>query len=75
MQYIALAMAPGIAICMYFFYKDVYNREPKLELFLSFLLGCLAILPAMFFEDALSSVNNGTVDRDCHFFIPRCRIQ
>ena len=61
MDYIAIAIAPGIAICMFIFYKDIYNREPKLNLVVSFILGCLAILPAVFFEDAFSSSNNGTV--------------
>src|ERR1700687_6211433 len=61
MQYIALAVAPGIAICMFIFYTDVYNKEPKFELFFSFFLGCLAILPAVVFEDSFSSVLDGTV--------------
>jgi protease PrsW len=61
MEYIALAAAPGIAICMYIFYKDVYNREPGLNLIVSFLLGCVAILPAVLFEDAFGFVNNGTI--------------
>jgi len=37
MDYIALALAPGIAICVFIFYKDVYNREPKLNLIVSFI--------------------------------------
>ena len=40
MEYIAIALAPGIAICLFIFYKDVYNREPRLNLFVSFFLGC-----------------------------------
>jgi protease PrsW len=50
MEYIAIALAPGIAICLYIFYADIYNREPKLNLFVSFLLGCLAIIPAIIVE-------------------------
>ena len=61
MEYIVLAIAPGIAICMYFFYKDIYNKEPKVDLLISFLLGCLAILPAIGFERALESTLDGTV--------------
>lgn len=61
MEYIALAVAPGIAICMYFFYKDVYNREPKFNLFISFLFGCAAVLPPLFIEGAFNSVIDGTV--------------
>ena len=61
MEYIALAVAPGIAICLFIFYKDVYNREPKLNLIVSFILGCFAILPAMFFEKEFAYTSDGTV--------------
>ena len=52
MTLLALAIAPGIAICLYIFIKDIYNREPKRLLIASFLLGCLSILPAYFIEKA-----------------------
>jgi protease PrsW len=55
MQYIAIALAPGIAICIYILYKDIYNREPRLNLFVSFILGCLAIIPALIFETAFGN--------------------
>jgi RsiW-degrading membrane proteinase PrsW (M82 family) len=61
MNLIALALAPGIAICLFFFYKDIYNREPKLNLLISFVLGGLAILPAIWFEKRFSYVLDGTV--------------
>jgi protease PrsW len=62
MEYIVLFAAPGIAISLYFFYKDVYNREPQFNLLVSFLLGCAAIFPAMLFEEALgSSAIDGSV--------------
>lgn len=61
MQYIAIALAPGIAICLYIFYKDMYNREPRLNLFVSFILGCIAIIPAIFFEKAFSYTIDGTL--------------
>lgn len=61
MQYIALALAPGIAICMYFFYKDVYNREPKLNLIVSFIFGCIAIIPAVFLEQAFQYTVDGSI--------------
>jgi RsiW-degrading membrane proteinase PrsW (M82 family) len=62
MEHIALAIAPGIAICLFIFFKDVYNREPRFNLIVSFLLGCLAILPAIGFEKSFSSVVDGTVN-------------
>ena len=52
MEYVLLAIAPGIAICVFIFYRDLYNREPGLNLLISFGLGCLSILPAMWFEEA-----------------------
>jgi len=61
MNYIALAIAPGIAICLYFFYKDVYNKEPRFNLLICFILGGLAILPAIGFENSLTGTLNGTV--------------
>lgn len=61
MEYVVLGAAPGIAICLYIFYKDIYNKEPGQNLIVSFLLGCLAILPAIGFEKAFSYVNDGTM--------------
>ena len=50
MDFIALAIAPGLAICFFIFRKDRYNREPKLNLLVSFLLGVVSIVPAIFIE-------------------------
>jgi protease PrsW len=61
MQLIALALAPGIAICLYLFYKDIYNKEPRLNLFVSFALGGLAILPAIAFERSFTTVVDGSL--------------
>jgi RsiW-degrading membrane proteinase PrsW (M82 family) len=46
---------------MYIFYRDVYNKEPGLNLLICFILGGLAILPAIGFERSFSSTLNGTV--------------
>lgn len=53
MKLLALAIAPGIAICIYIFLKDIYNKEPKRLLLASFLLGILTIIPPFFFEKTL----------------------
>lgn len=53
MGYIAVAIAPCIAICMFFFYRDVFNREPSKDLLISFILGCASVLFALFFQDTL----------------------
>ena len=47
---LALAIAPGLAICIYVFYRDVYDREPALNLVMSFIAGMAATLPAIVVE-------------------------
>jgi RsiW-degrading membrane proteinase PrsW (M82 family) len=44
MLLLALAIAPGIAISIYFFLKDQYNRDPRRHLLISFFLGFLSAL-------------------------------
>ena len=50
MDLIALAIAPGIAICLFIFHRDAYDREPKLNLLVSFLLGAVVVLPVALVE-------------------------
>ncbi|WP_407520604.1 PrsW family glutamic-type intramembrane protease [Lacibacter sp. MH-610] len=50
MLLLALSIAPGIAISLYIFFKDEFNREPKLKLIICFFLGCLSVLPAILFQ-------------------------
>ena len=47
MGLLALAIAPGIAICIYIYFKDRYNKEPLGLLLISFILGMLSIIPAV----------------------------
>ena len=47
MGLLALALAPGIAICLFIYRKDKYNREPIGMLILAFFLGVLSIVPAL----------------------------
>jgi RsiW-degrading membrane proteinase PrsW (M82 family) len=51
-----LAIAPGIAISLYFFLKDQYNREPRHHLVISFFLGMLAALMAVGLQLLLTPV-------------------
>lgn len=44
---LALALAPGIAISVYVYIRDQYDREPLKNLLLSFLLGALSTIPAI----------------------------
>lgn len=50
MLLLALAIAPGLAICIYVLYHDVYNREPAINMVMSFFWGMLCILPAVYLE-------------------------
>src|SRR5256885_913606 len=47
MVLLALAIAPGIAICFFIYRKDKYNKEPLGMLILAFVLGMLSIIPAI----------------------------
>ena len=47
---LALAVAPGIAISIFIYWKDKFDREPRKILIISFLLGVLSIFPAMVLE-------------------------
>lgn len=47
---LALAVAPGTAIALYVYSRDKYDREPLKPLLLSFVLGMIAILPAILLQ-------------------------
>lgn len=61
MDLIALAIAPGIAICLFIFHRDAYNREPKRNLFASFILGAVVVYPAALIEVALNKYSDDTI--------------
>lgn len=50
MGLLALAIAPGIAICIFIYLKDKYNKEPLGLLVLNFLMGMVAIIPAVLLQ-------------------------
>ncbi len=50
---LALALAPGIAISLFMYWRDSHNREPLKWLLLCFLLGALSIVPAIFIEQGI----------------------
>jgi protease PrsW len=50
MNLLALSIAPGIAICVFIYLKDKYNREPFGLLLGSFLLGMLSTIPAVILQ-------------------------
>lgn len=47
---LALAVAPGGAIATYVWWRDKYEREPLAPIIISFILGALAIIPALVLE-------------------------
>jgi len=47
MELLLLALAPSLAICIFIYYKDKFNPEPKKLLVYSFLLGAISIIPAI----------------------------
>lgn len=58
MGLLALAIAPGIVICLFIYFKDKYNREPLGLMLLSFFLGMVAIIPAIIIQLALTKPAN-----------------
>jgi protease PrsW len=58
MGLLALAIAPGIVICLFIYFKDKYNREPLGLMLLSFIMGVLSIVPAFFIQVALTKPVN-----------------
>ncbi len=50
MGLLAIAIAPGIAICIFIYLKDKYNREPLGLMVLSFIMGMVAIIPAIIIQ-------------------------
>jgi len=58
MGLLALAIAPGIVICLFIYFKDKYNREPLGLMLLSFFMGVLSIIPAFLIQVALTKPVN-----------------
>jgi RsiW-degrading membrane proteinase PrsW (M82 family)/ribosomal protein S18 acetylase RimI-like enzyme len=50
MLLLGLAIAPGLAISLYIFYRDKYNREPAFTLLMSFMWGLIITAPAVAIE-------------------------
>lgn len=52
MGLLALAVAPGLAICIFIYVKDKYNKEPLGLLIGSFIFGMLSTIPAVIIQIA-----------------------
>ena len=60
MNWLILAIAPGIAISLYIIFKDEYNIEPRKHLIFSFILGMAAIFPALISESFLALIQKSS---------------
>jgi RsiW-degrading membrane proteinase PrsW (M82 family) len=56
MLLLVLAIAPGLAIALYIYHKDKYDKEPKKYLIVSFLLGMFSTLPAIVLQTTASAI-------------------
>lgn len=61
MLLLGLAIAPGLAICLYIFYRDKYNREPAFTLLMSFVWGLIVTVPAIIIEMIAKALAEETV--------------
>jgi RsiW-degrading membrane proteinase PrsW (M82 family) len=52
----ALAIAPALAICIYIYWKDKFEKEPRRSLIWSFILGVASCFPAMALEGAAQQI-------------------
>ncbi|MEO6168281.1 MAG: PrsW family glutamic-type intramembrane protease [Chitinophagales bacterium] len=52
---LAMAIAPGLAIAIFIYWKDKYDKEPRKLMIISFILGMLSVIPAILLEDIGSS--------------------
>lgn len=55
---LALAIGPGLAIVLYIYWRDQHDREPVRHLLICFLLGIVAVVPAVLLEYGLSGVQD-----------------
>jgi RsiW-degrading membrane proteinase PrsW (M82 family) len=53
---LTLAAAPGLAICIYIFWKDKFEKEPLSLLAKCFFMGALSIIPALILSLSLESL-------------------
>lgn len=57
---IALAILPGILICFYIYKRDKYEKEPRMYLIISFVLGMISTLPAIGLESFAQQFESDT---------------
>lgn len=71
---LALTIAPGLAIAIYIYYRDKFDREPLRQLVWAFVLGIFSTVPAIAFSFSLGKIKGleggvGEVDTLLYAFI------
>lgn len=71
---LTLTLAPGLAIAIFVYYKDKFDREPRRQLIWAFLLGMVSAIPAVAISQFLSKLEgfgggNGVLDTFLYAFI------
>jgi RsiW-degrading membrane proteinase PrsW (M82 family) len=68
-----IAMGPGIAIAVFIYYSDKWEKEPKKLVLKSFFLGGLAVFPTYYFEGMVEEVlgMRALVDEHSPLFWPK----
>jgi protease PrsW len=61
MLLLALAIAPGVAICLFIYSKDKYDKEPLRYLVVSFLLGMLSTFPPLIIQTLVGDIRGKAV--------------
>ena len=65
----ALAIAPGIAVILFVYFKDKYEKEPFSLLLKCFLLGTLTIIPPLFIETIFQGFGPGYAFSNSNIFV------
>jgi protease PrsW len=50
MLLLVLAVAPGLAVCIFIFFRNKYGKEPLRQLIISFFLGMISTIPALLIQ-------------------------
>jgi RsiW-degrading membrane proteinase PrsW (M82 family) len=70
MELLAIALAPGIGIIWFIYFKDKYDKEPLRALAKSFFLGMLATIPALILQlGAVKLLNSFVIAEGWTYYI------
>ncbi|MCE2712694.1 MAG: PrsW family glutamic-type intramembrane protease [Cryomorphaceae bacterium] len=71
---ILLTLAPSIAICIYIYWQDKFDKEPKRLLVASFFLGVLSVIPTLIFSYIGQSLGFNHESNDLLWSVVSCII-